>query len=63
MTASQTEQEDVATADAMVAGTPAEVELARPRGNVRWSICALLFFATTINYMDRQVIGKVTLVP
>lgn len=57
MTASQTEQEDVATADAMVAGTPAEVELARPRGNVRWSICALLFFATTINYMDRQVIG------
>ena len=29
----------------------------RPRGNVRWGICALLFFATTINYMDRQVIG------
>jgi ACS family hexuronate transporter-like MFS transporter len=26
-------------------------------GNYRWSICALLFFATTINYMDRQVIG------
>ena len=23
----------------------------------RWSICALLFFAATINYMDRQVIG------
>ncbi|MDR3497035.1 MAG: MFS transporter [Ancalomicrobiaceae bacterium] len=23
----------------------------------RWTICALLFFATTINYMDRQVIG------
>jgi ACS family hexuronate transporter-like MFS transporter len=23
----------------------------------RWVICALLFFATTINYMDRQVIG------
>src|SRR5947209_7777263 len=24
-------------------------------GNYRWLICALLFFATTINYMDRQV--------
>jgi ACS family hexuronate transporter-like MFS transporter len=23
----------------------------------RWSICALLFFATTINYMDRQVLS------
>ena len=26
-------------------------------GNYRWVICALLFFATTINYLDRQVIG------
>lgn len=26
-------------------------------GNYRWMICALLFFATTINYIDRQVIG------
>ena len=26
-------------------------------GYYRWTICALLFFATTINYMDRQVIG------
>ena len=26
-------------------------------GRYRWIICALLFFATTINYMDRQVIG------
>jgi len=25
--------------------------------NYRWTIVALLFFATTINYMDRQVIG------
>lgn len=25
--------------------------------NYRWVICALLFFATTINYIDRQVIG------
>jgi len=26
-------------------------------GHYRWVICALLFFATTINYIDRQVIG------
>ena len=26
-------------------------------GNYRWGICALLFFGTTINYIDRQVIG------
>jgi ACS family hexuronate transporter-like MFS transporter len=26
-------------------------------GRYRWRICALLFFATTINYMDRQVLG------
>jgi ACS family hexuronate transporter-like MFS transporter len=26
-------------------------------GNFRWTICALLFFAATINYIDRQVIG------
>ena len=28
-----------------------------PGGNYRWAICALLFAATTINYIDRQVIG------
>ena len=26
-------------------------------GRYRWVICALLFFATTVNYVDRQVIG------
>lgn len=30
---------------------------ASPRGHFRWVICALLFFAATINYIDRQVIG------
>src|SRR5438093_12434412 len=37
----------------------------RPRaGYYRWVICALLFFAATINHIDRQVIGilKPTLV-
>ena len=26
-------------------------------GRYRWSVCALIFFATTVNYLDRQVIG------
>ncbi len=26
-------------------------------GNYRWIICALLFFATTINYIDRQILS------
>ncbi|MFD2571631.1 MFS transporter [Spirosoma soli] len=29
----------------------------KPTGGYRWTIVALLFFATTINYLDRQVIG------
>lgn len=27
------------------------------KGNYRWVICSLLFFATTINYLDRQVLS------
>src|SRR5690242_21843256 len=27
------------------------------KGNYRWIVVTLLFFATTINYLDRQVIG------
>src|ERR1700689_3184293 len=30
---------------------------AGPIGRRRWMICGLLFFATTVNYMDRQVIA------
>ncbi|HWL17537.1 MAG TPA: MFS transporter, partial [Opitutus sp.] len=26
-------------------------------GRYRWTICALVFFATTINYLDRNVLG------
>ena len=32
-------------------------ELAPKRGHIRWIVCALLLFATTINYIDRQVLG------
>lgn len=41
--------------EAAVAPPPPE---ATPRvGHYRWVICALLFFASTINYVDRQVIA------
>jgi len=29
----------------------------RPRGNVRWVICGLLFLAVVLSYIDRLVIG------
>ncbi len=38
-------------------GIEAEPSLSERMGHVRWTICALLFAATTLNYMDRQVIG------
>jgi len=33
------------------------VETKNSIGNYRWTICALVFFATTINYLDRQVLS------
>src|SRR5205085_8002156 len=46
-------------AGASVTGaTVAAVESISARvGRYRWVICALLFFATTINYIDRHVLG------
>ena len=41
-----------ATGDAQAAAP-----IAGSVGRVRWGICALLFFATTINYIDRQMIS------
>jgi MFS transporter, ACS family, hexuronate transporter len=29
------------------------------KSNVRWFVCALLFAATTINYMDRSVLSLI----
>lgn len=34
-----------------------ETSAAPAIGHRRWLICAMLFFATSVNYMDRQVIG------
>ena len=39
------------------APSTATPSIAGPIGRYRWVICALLFFASTINYVDRQVIG------
>jgi len=33
------------------------VAKSRKMTNFRWVICALLFLATTVNYMDRQVLS------
>ena len=33
------------------------IAAAKTRTNFRWVICSLLFFATTINYLDRQVLS------
>jgi MFS transporter, ACS family, aldohexuronate transporter len=32
---------------------------ARGAGHLRWTICALLFLATTINYVDRQILALI----
>jgi hypothetical protein len=42
--------------DSTPAARAAAVALGRV-GRYRWTICALLFFAPTINYIDRQVLG------
>jgi MFS transporter, ACS family, hexuronate transporter len=41
--------------DPVVAGT--ETSATRTVTNFRWYICGLLFYATTVNYMDRMVLG------
>jgi MFS transporter, ACS family, hexuronate transporter len=45
----------LAHSDEAVAVEPAGI--GTRAGRYRWVICALLFFATTINYVDRQVLG------
>jgi ACS family hexuronate transporter-like MFS transporter len=36
---------------------PCSVGMTQAVGRYRWTICALLFFGTTMNYVDRQVLG------
>ncbi len=37
--------------------TPGNLSTGTRLGRVRWTVCAMLFAATSINYMDRQVIA------
>src|SRR6185312_13837707 len=49
---------NLTSASTPAASSPSALQnAAKTIGHYRWTICALLFFATTINYMDRQVIG------
>ena len=55
---SQSEVSPPQAAGASIVGAADAAMSARTRiGNFRWTICALLFFAATINYLDRQVIA------
>src|SRR5215210_2206223 len=45
----------------MLTETPKSMNLASVNetiGRHRWTICALIFAATTINYLDRNVLGQ-----
>ena len=35
------------------------IKIPKLQSNYRWVICALLFFATTINYIDRQILSLI----
>ncbi len=41
-----------------IARPPEEAPAGRV-GNYRWVVCALLFFATTVNYIDRQILALI----
>ena len=37
--------------------SPGTKQTDSPSGSYRWTICSLLFFATTVNYLDRNILG------
>jgi ACS family hexuronate transporter-like MFS transporter len=45
------------TASAATAPQTTSPDAGTKIGRYRWTICALLFFATTMNYVDRQILG------
>ena len=47
------------THNAALAGFTSKSSGSEENTNIRWFVCALLFLATTINYMDRNVFGYV----
>ena len=48
---------DTETTGSALAAQVEGVQQVSPVGRLRWVICGLLFFAATVNYIDRQVIG------
>jgi ACS family hexuronate transporter-like MFS transporter len=40
-----------------VSAVPARIDIVRPAGRVRWIVCAFLFFAVVLSYVDRLVIA------
>jgi ACS family hexuronate transporter-like MFS transporter len=54
-------RESAAATSSAVAGNgsaPVSIAIKRPAvSHYRWTICALLFSVTTLNYMDRQVLA------
>ncbi len=46
-----------ATGAGVAVASTGERKIGARVGRYRWLICALLFFATTINYVERQVLG------
>ena len=44
-------------ADSSPQAGPRSGAMTQAVGHYRWTICALLFFGTTMNYVDRQVLG------
>lgn len=47
----------MATASTAASAAQPPVQSAGPIGKYRWTICGLVFFATTVNYLDRAVIS------
>lgn len=47
----------MATASPAASAAKPPVQSAGPIGKYRWTICSLVFFATTVNYLDRAVIS------
>jgi ACS family hexuronate transporter-like MFS transporter len=50
-------REEPSSVAAPASATFTATVFSRPSGYFRWIVCALLFFAATVNYMDRQVIS------
>ena len=57
MMPSESSASTTTTAAGPLAAHTAGMQTRPEKSHVRWTICAMLFCATSINYMDRQVLG------